>query len=296
MEKRASTWVAMLMVCAGCVPSVSGVARRASSAATDEAVEEATDQESRRRMASLAEDPKIAQATQELIQNTTLGIMQALDSEEGQKRMAAITQRLTDTWVEQLTSSLSSQQTRQRVAALTGTMTDAAMMQVGESLRSELGPAMRDVLREDIGPAMGQTLDEQMNYALGNTAQTVAYRAVLGANDGLGAAWSDTELGSNVKSASAAGFQWLRWGVAALALVALMMLCLAVMAMARARRARADVQRLESATLLLATAMRERHASGETSEIVEIVRTALEDSAASHKRRGLLGALHLRHH
>jgi hypothetical protein len=58
---------------------------------------------------------------------------------------------------------------------------------------------------------------------------------------------------------------------------------------ARALRTRSEVKRLETATLLLATALRERHDTNEASEIVTIVKDALEKSASEHRHHGLRG-------
>jgi hypothetical protein len=142
---------------------------------------------------------------------------------------------------------------------------------------------------------MQASLNEQMNQALGKTAHRVAYSAVIGANEGLGDALH-AGIGPELKSWSDTGLTWGRILLIGLGLLTLLLIALAVMAVARARRARTDVLRLESATLLLATAMREKHESAETEEIVEIVRTALADSAAQRGKNRLLGALSLRHH
>jgi hypothetical protein len=71
---------------------------------------------------------------------------------------------------------------------------------------------------------------------------------------------------------------------------------MAAIVIARTRRARTEVRRLETATLLLATAMRERHDGEESDEIVSVVRDALQKSAEDNQRHGLLGILRMRHH
>jgi hypothetical protein len=277
------------------VPSVSGVARKASSAATDEAVEEATDAESRRRLLSVVEDPRVKEATREMVEQTMSGVVETLDSEPVRKQMGRITTTLTDAFVDQIVTSLSSPGTQQKLMHATGAFADAAFAQAADSMRQQLGPAMRDVVQQDLAPAMRSSLDDQMNQTLGHTAQRVAYSAVLGANEGLGDAFS-SGFGRDMRSWTGTGMTLLYMALAGLGLLTLMLLSLAVMAMARARRARSDVQRLENATLLLATAMRERHESTETTEIVELVRAALHDNVESHGRHRLLDALSLRHH
>ena len=257
-------------------------------------MEEATDAESRRRILALAQDPKIQAATNEMVEQTMASVVDTLHSEPVRKELTEIGSALTNAVVDEMLATLSSPRTQQKLAQATGALTRAAFAQTGDSLRRELGPAMRDVVRDDLAPAVQASLNEQMNQALGNTAHRVAYSAVLGANDGLGDALH-AGVGPDLKSWSDTGLTWLRAGLIGLGLLTLALLSLAVMAVARARRARTDVQRLESATLLLATAMREKHESDDTHEIVEIVRTALADSAANHGKRRLLGALSLRH-
>jgi hypothetical protein len=54
------------------------------------------------------------------------------------------------------------------------------------------------------------------------------------------------------------------------------------------------VERLESATLLLATAMRERQQTEQSDEIVAIVQQALEGRAEKSGKHRIMGALGMR--
>src|SRR5690606_25576717 len=115
-----------------------------------------------------------------------------------------------------------------------------------------------------------------MKGALGDTTQRVAYHAVLGANQGVDAVWSGSEGAlADVRGFSSAGRTWLWLLVAALGLLATALVCGAIIAVTRTRRARAEVARLESATLLLATAMREKHQTEETDNILAVVQQSL---------------------
>jgi anti-sigma factor ChrR (cupin superfamily) len=67
-----------------------------------------------------------------------------------------------------------------------------------------------------------------------------------------------------------------------------------VILVARAWRTRAEVDRLESATLLLATAMRERQQNAQSDEIVAVVQQALEGRADKSGKHRITGALGLR--
>ena len=295
MDKRVWLAGAALLGLSACVPSVSGVARKASNAATDEAVEEATDVEARRRLLAMAEDPRIKEATQEMVEQAMKGVVESLHEEPVQKQMGEITNTLTNAFVDEVVTALSAPGTQQKFQHAAAGFASGVLAEAAQSMRSEFGPAMRDVVQQDLAPAMRASLDDQMNQTLGHTAQRVAYSAVLGANEGLGDAFS-SGFGRDLRSWSGTGINLLYAALFGLGLVALILLSLAVMAVARARRARSDVQRLESATLLLATAMRERHESPETTEIVELVRAALHDHVESHGRHRLLDALSLRHH
>ncbi|HEX6243564.1 MAG TPA: hypothetical protein VFZ61_21775, partial [Polyangiales bacterium] len=167
---------------------------------------------------------------------------------------------------------------------------------LGTAVRDDLLPTLKGSLARDFSEVAAISLNNvQLREALGTTVQHVAYTAVLGASDGLETTWRGA-TGESVRGAAKAGapvLQLLFWGVMALAVC---LLSAAVIALARTRRARTEVRRLETATLLLATAMRERQAGQDTGEIVTAVRDAMEQSAQEQDRRGLLGILRLRHH
>src|SRR5690606_23452716 len=137
-------------------------------------------------------------------------------------------------------------------------------------------------IREDFSSALAGALQaEELKPALSQAAQTVAYNAVVGANQGLGAAWSGEEgmMGeARTMSGSLAGLSmtWVWIGLTAMGLFTLMLIAGAAMMIARARSTRHEVERLESAALLLATAMREKQQTQQTDEIVSIVQQALE--------------------
>ncbi len=252
-----------------CAPTIRGAAREASAAAVDEAVDQVTSDDSLRGVADALNDPRIGVATTELADRLTQGVLRSLSSERSSKQIEALTQMLA------------------------ASVTAAVMEQVAMRLKTELTPAMVEFVR-DSGPGVSEALTAQLQPALGTTARTVGYNAVLGANRGIEEVWLSSdgakEVGSRVST-------WLWLAVALLSLLTLALLFGAVIAVARAHRARTEVTRLESATLLLATAMREKQQSAETNEIVTIVQEALSRGADSHGRSKLMDTLRmLRHH
>lgn len=264
--------LSLFAMTSACAPTIRGAARQASAAAVDEAVEQVTSNDSLSGIADAVDDPKIAQATTDLADQVTEGVLQSLSSETSSRRIAALTQ------------------------LLAATATAAVMEQVAQRLEAELAPAMMEFVRDN-GQIAADGLSAQLQSSIGTTARTVGYNAVLGANQGIDEIWlgSDAKFG-DMKEFGSRVSTWLWLAVALLGLLTLSLLFAAITAIARAHRARTEVTRLESATLLLATAMREKQQSAETDEIVTIVQEALSRGADSHGRGTLLDALRLRRH
>jgi hypothetical protein len=291
--------VAVAAACAlgGCAHSIKEIARETSSAAVDETIEQLGDEGTQRKAAEAAQDPRVEAALAAVTDHITEGILRSLESERAHRQVAQLTATATRAAARELIQTLGSAQAREQLQLVTSSMVQTATHDLGRSLHAEFVPALREALERDLSAGAAGGLQGPLNDALGVTAQKVAYHAVLGANEGLRSSWLGEQgaLG-DLQQASEHGLPWLALLLGALGLVALSLVCAAVIVVARARRARVEVQRLESATLLLATAMRERHASGDTDEIVAVVRDALEKSAQEHQRHGLLGALRLRYH
>lgn len=289
--------VALLLV--GCAPSVNAVARQASKAAVDEGAEELTRQDTQEALADAAKDPDIRQATSAMTDQIAEGILKSLESERAHQQIAGLTRTITQTAVQQLVASLGSQQTRAQLVGLTSAVTDAALKQAAASLQTEFRPVVRAMIQEDIAKGMASALKNDLQPELGATAQNVAYHAVVGANNGLGAAWAGSDgMVGEARMAGPATLSsvrpWLWGALTMVGLVTLIFLSAAAMMIARARRTRAEVARLESATLLLATAMRERQQTQNSDEIVTIVQQALEGRAERTGKHRILGALRMR--
>lgn len=224
------------------------------------------------------------------------GVLKALESDQAHQQIGLITRGITQAAVQQMIAALGDEKTRAHLTGLTTGLTDAALTQVATHLQSDLRPALRAMLQEDLASGIAGALrSEELQPQLGATAQNVAYNFALGANQGLGKAWvDDAGIAHELRFVPGLGSSWLWMGLTALGLLTLMFVSMAVMLVARSQRARAEVSRLESATLLLATAMRERQQTGETDEIVAMVQQALEGHGEKTGKHRILSALRIR--
>lgn len=294
----AHKWIPLLAAMVACTPA--SIARQASRAAVDQGAEELTREDTQESLQEAAEDPQVQAATRSMTEEIAEGVLQAFESERGHQQIASITRGITQAAVQQMVAALGADQTRQHLVGLTQGITDAALKQAASSLTTELSPALRSMLREDLTQGLASALQsKELQPAFGLTAKNVGYNLVAGANDGLGAAWQNEEgmlgeargLPGAVSGISSA---WLWLPLTAMALLTLMFVSGAVMLTARARQARAEVSRLESATLLLATAMREKQQTEQTDEIVALVQHALEGRVEKTGKHRILDALRIR--
>ena len=289
-------WCALMQGCAcalaiaGCAP-VKEVAKEASGAAVHEGAEELTKEDTQQERKKAASDPDVQRATELMTQQIADGVLNALSSDRAHEQIGALTQEVARNAAVQLTEALTGPQVRQRVLGLTHDMTGAALQQVAASLQSDLRPALTDMLTNDLAQALDTALRQQLQPAVGTTAHTMAYQAVLGANDGLGDVLAHPS-GGILSARGLWSTDWLWWAAILLGLIALTVVAAAVWALARASRTRAEVSRLESATLLLATAMRERQQTTEQrDEMVALVQQALQGPSERRSKYRLLDAL-----
>lgn len=299
MDMRALLLVGLsVLTCAACGHSMRSAAREASGAAVDRSVERVTEKDTQQDLAEAARDPDVERAATRLSSRIAEGILQGFSSEQAQARLASVSDAMVAAAMRQMVSTLGSDRTQIELANVVGSVADSTLAQLTESLRAELGPALRAAIREDVARGIEEALKgEGLQTALGDTSRNLAYHAVVGANQGVDAIWTGRDGAlADVRGVVGLGRTWLWLMFAALGLLTLVLLSAAVIAVARTRRARAEVARLESATLLLATAMRERHASQETDNIVAIVQQSLEKSAQQHPHGGLWGTLRMWRH
>ncbi|HEX6242126.1 MAG TPA: hypothetical protein VFZ61_14550 [Polyangiales bacterium] len=286
----------LVLLGAGCAHSVKEIARESSRAVVDESVDQLTEPESRQQIAEAAADPRMEQAIKNITDQVTEGVLKGMESERTQQNLAKLTSLATRTAAKQIIDTMGSPEMRAQLSEMTGALTEQVMVNLADTFKTQIVPTLRESLARDLSQVAAISLnDGQLHHALGSTMQNVAYNAVLGANDGLRSTWLG-DTGDSVRGAARAGIPWLKLVFWSLLALTLCLLSAAIIVVARARRARTEVMRLEAATLLLATAMREKHANGESEEIVTVVREALEKSARDHQRHGLLGILRLRHH
>jgi len=294
MRNTLSTLAVAALLAGGCAHSVKEIARESSRAAVDESVDELTDEDSKQQLAAAAEDPRVEQAVSNITDQIMDGVIKSLESDRTHKQLQSITSSAARTISRELLASLASPEAHAQIQQLTSSMAEGAIDNLGESLKTSFVPGVREALEHDLAAGAAGGLTGPLHDALGATAQNVAYNAVLGADQGLRSSWLG-DTGQDLRSFASVGMPWLRLGIWGLGLLALSMLCAALIVIARARQARSEVMRLETATLLLATAMHERHAGNETDELVSVVRDAMEKSAQERQRHGLLGMLRLRH-
>jgi hypothetical protein len=291
--------ICMALSLCGCAHSVKELTRSASRAAVDESVDELTAPETRDQLADTLQDPRTEKALVALTNHVTEGILKSLESERAHKQLATLTAMATRVAAQQIIAVMGAPETRAQLETMTDAMTRALLTSVVDTLATDVVPSMREAFAHDFahGVADPQGAAGPLHAALGATAQNVAFNAVLGANDGLRRTWrAETGAAGDVRAAARGAAPWASLLFLCLGLATLMLLSVAAIVIARARRARTEVMRLESATLLLATAMREKHANAETDEIVAVVRDALEKSAHEHRHHGLFGFLRLRGH
>jgi hypothetical protein len=279
-----------------CAHSIKEIAKQSSSAAVDQSVSQLTSDDTKNEALDAARDPRVEAALASMTDHVTEGILKSLESERAHKQVAALMATATRAAAQQLVATLGAEHTREQLSLLTGSMTQTALDNVGQALQSRFVPALHEALAQSASDG-SPDFERPLPAVVGATARNAAFNAVLGANEGLRSSWLGDRGGlAQVQRLRESSVPWLALAFGALASLALIMASTAAIVIARARRARSEVMRLESATLLLATAMREREATGETDEIVSVVRDALQKSAHDHQRHGLLGALRLRGH
>jgi hypothetical protein len=279
---------------AACAPQ--NLARQVSRAAIDEGAEELTRDDTQQSLREASADPKLQAAAQDMTRQIAEGVLQAMESPRAREQMTAITRAVTQAAVQQMVAALGNQQTLASMQALTRGATDAALKQVAANLKTDLGPSMRALLEDEVALGIAGALrSDAMQPALGRAIETTAHHAMLGFNSGAGAAWNGNE-GAMREARMLPGVAsgWLIAAFALLGLTALIFVSGAVMLMARARRTHNEVARLESATLLLATAMRERQQTEQTDEILAVVQQALEGRAEKTGKHRILNAIRMR--
>jgi hypothetical protein len=291
--RHPASWIVFGFMLIGCTPSQ--IARQASRSATDEAAEQLTRKDTQKDLEQASRDPKMQQAMQNSSEQVAEGILQALESDRARAQISAITRGITQSAVQQLFAALGDEQTRAMMDHLARSVTDNALKQMAANMEGDLGPAMRSMLQRDMAEGIAGALgSDALQPGLATATQTFAHNAALGLNSGFGAAWTgDTGATHEARALPGLG-SVLTLGLVLAGLMALALLSVAVIVTMRARQSRYEVERLESATLLLATAMRERQQTEQTDEILAVVQSALEARADKSGKHRIRDAMKLR--
>lgn len=281
-----SALFALSLACVGCAHTIKDIAREGSRAAVDESVDKLTEESSKEQIADALADPRVAQAVTRITDQITEGVLKSLESDRTQQQIGVLTRTATRAVAQQMLTTLGSEEMRGHMTKMTSSVSQAVLADLGSALHDDFVPGLRDALATDIADGAAASLtNRKLQQAVGMSAQGVAYSAVLGASDGLRASWLG-ETGDRVRESSLSAVPWLKFGGACLLLLALGLISLVALAITRTRRTRSEVRRLEAATLLLATAMREHRDSTETDGLLSVVSQALENSAPGHQGPG----------
>jgi hypothetical protein len=261
--------------------------------AVSEGSEQLTQPETQQNLQEASEDPQTQAAMQNLTAQVAEGMLQALESDRAQQRLSSLTRAVTQAAAQQMIAALSGDKTREQIEMIARGATDAALKQASNNLRTDVGPAMRDLLEGDVAKGIADALSSDgMQDAFARQSQTFAHNAVLGWNSGAKTAW---EMPEGALHAMPSLYRTLAIvGGVGLVLVTLIALSVAAIFVSRARQARSEVARLESATLLLATVMREKQETQQTDEILAVVQHALEGRAERTGKHRILDALRMR--
>jgi len=240
--------VAAVLFTTACAPTVESAARQASRAAVDQSVTELNDEKTKQELEGAVEDPRFAEATAKLAEQIADGVVRSLASPQTRVQLTSVATSAAGAASRELIQSLSSQEAQMAFAGLAR------------------------------GAAGGLT-DPVLQDSLTKASEAAAYGAVTGANHGLTNVWNTADDGP---MAALRGFSrggtWLPLLVILAGLMTLALFFGAAIVLGLNRRARANVARLESATLLLATAMRDGGDRAETHELLAAVRDSLEQS------------------
>jgi len=268
-----------------CAPTVKSAAREASSAAVDQSVTELNEDDTKRELQQAAQDPRIAEATAKLSEQIAEGVVRSLAAPETREQLNSVAASAARAAGHEMIRTLGSREAQTAFASLAATASDQALTRLGSHMQNDFRPALQNALKKDIADGIaGGLAAPDLQRSLTKSAEVAAYGAVTGANHGLTNAWNGANSGplADLRSLSMGGGSWLMTLAILAGFVALAVVCAAVVLLSRDRRARTEVARLESATLLLATAMHEGRDRAETTELLAAVRDSLEHSSRNH--------------
>jgi hypothetical protein len=196
-----------------CAHTAGELAGEAAGAATPPALTEAlqtlNEPENRQLLGELMSMPEIRNAANNLAQGFTNGALDGLTDEERQAKL----REMADAFVADLTKAMGqgldreitpqlqklaagsvsaalneafSSRHSEQVNGFINSLTTAALASMAANLRSELGPAVRDVLQNDVGPGLaGMLKNGELDASLERSGRAFSRGIVLGMDDAL---------------------------------------------------------------------------------------------------------------
>ena len=196
----------------GCASMSAKVAESATPVAVDKTLDGLLSPQNQDKIRRLLGDPAIAEASRELSEGLTAGVLAGLSDEE---RVAHV-QRLTERFLERvsevaaesiredLTPALEhllrvnvaaaidtalAPENRRRLdaaaAGITRQVVTTLVQGTSAGIRDDLGPALAATLERDLSPALARALDQELRPVLLGLSRQVAREDILGVDDGL---------------------------------------------------------------------------------------------------------------
>jgi len=242
----------LALAAAACAPTIKDAAREASGSATDEAVKQVSEPETRQQLSALLNDPQLADAIGKLSGTVATSMLQQLSGPDAQRELGQLTQ----------------------------TMTRSVILGTAHGLEHDLGPALRTTIERDVSAGMAASLNGPLRTAMVDTTRTMMSEgvnaAMTSARSGIsGIGGPSSALTSDVRSTLDLARQVLLTLAVLAGLSVLALLCGALVAIARTRRTRAETERLESTLQLVLSAVRETQGQPASGEVLEILRANL---------------------
>lgn len=310
---RPPSAVVLVVSLASLLGCARGLASQAAGGAVDQSLEEASEQEGQQDLGKILSNPEVRQATRDLSRSVVQGAILGLTEDERLQEMdpaldglaagvaaevgAAATEAMVTTLAERLPElseatldQLGSEDSRAQLASVTHAVTTALLEAFATGLRTDVGPALRQVIASDVAVGTRAALDGGLDEAIGNTARIVGRNFVIGSEDGLARVLADEKGALSIVLARTLGqgtglaslMMW-AWALAALLLAAGL-----VWTIIRFRRARAEAREQREATILLMSAFKESEKRPWSGELQEVLGRAMRDHEGAERVRRLL--------
>lgn len=118
---------------------------------------------------------RVQQAAQAFVESTTAALIRAFGREFGPALGLALSRAMNDVVATGLTDD-----NRARLELASSELSGAFGRGLAQTLRTDIGPAIHDMLVQDIGPAMREVMTKDVQGSLQSSAQEIAYGATIG--------------------------------------------------------------------------------------------------------------------